>query len=232
MAALPETLLELCQDVVKESPISGDFTTVDSVTGEFERVVGWVVTACTEIEAAYLNWNFLSNYSYTFSTTANIRDYPVPSDWNWWDEKAFGIPATEEPLEYLDWQEKRLDMSAAITGDIHSFTILPNGTIRLFDTSASVVTILAPYWKKPSKLAQNADTPLIPARYRKVITYRALKLYAEYESNDEIDQKAENGLAFWVPRLVAKELPANKGMQSLNTGLDIAAYVEQRVSYL
>jgi len=230
MALLPESFLELCQDLVKESPISGTFTTVSGVTNEFERVVNWVAASCVEIEAAFLNWNFLSAFAYTFATVSSVSDYPVPADWNWWDQQAFNIPADEQMLEFTPWHEQKLDPTALQAGDPYRFTELPNGTIRLYDTPSSVVTILAPYWKKPSKLVNNTDTPLIPAIYRKIITYRALKLYAEYASNDEIDQKARDGLALWFPRLMAKELPANQGIQSLNTGMNIQATVENRAS--
>lgn len=230
MALLPETFLELCQDLVKESPISGTFSTVVGVTNEQERVVNWVATACLEIEAAYLNWNFLSAHAFTFNTIAGIADYPVPADWNWWDSRAFNIPADEQNLDFNPWHIQKLDPTALQAGDPHRFTELPNGTLRLYDTPTSIVTILAPYYKKPTKLADNNDTPLVPARYRKVIIYRALKLYAEYESNDEIDQKAKNGLAYWIPRLQAKELPANQGIQSLNTGMEIAATAASRTS--
>ncbi len=223
MALVPETFLELCQDLVKESPISGDFTTV-SATGtgtDFERVVNWVATATLEIETAYLNWNFLSETFNTFDTIIDITDYPVPADWNWWDHSAFAVPADEQPLDFIDWNRQKHDLELVQSGDPLEFTILPDGTVRLKTKPTTIDTIRAPYWKQATVLANNADEPLIPKRYRKVITYRALKLYAEYESNDEINEKAKNGLAFWLPSLQSKELPANQGFQRVNTGTDI-----------
>ncbi len=218
---LPETFLELCQDLVVETPITGSFSTVEGQTGEFARVVRWVAVACLEIETSYLNWNFLSVPENDLTTIAAVSDYPVPADWNWWDHAGFGLIADEEPLEFIDWNRRKRDFQALISGDPFEFTILPDGTLRFFDTPSTIQIVRAPYWKQPTSLINNADEPLIPKRYRKVVVYRAMKLYAEYESNDEIDAKAVQGLGFWLPSLSAKELPANQGIQRVNTGTEI-----------
>ena len=75
---MPDTYLELCQQLIEDAGISGTMSTVVNQTGEFKRVTNWIKRATTEIEQKFFNWNFLHRF-YSFPTVASQQDYPAPT---------------------------------------------------------------------------------------------------------------------------------------------------------
>lgn len=214
------TYLDLCQQLVEDAGISGNFTSVVGQTGEFKRVVNWVARATTEVEGLWFNWDFLHIF-HTFSTVASVSDYPPPGDHNLWDESTAKITAREQRLDPVPWAQKKGDPTLPFSGDPFEFTVLPSKAIRLYNTPTSILAIAIEYWKRPTVLAANLDIPAIPVQFRDIIVYKALQFYANYESADEVKVQAVENYQSRLQQLQSHALPAHQASGSINTGTNI-----------
>lgn len=226
---MPDTYLELCQQLIRDAGISGTMTTVVSHTGEFKRVTEWIARAVREIEQKFFNWDFLWT-AYSFNTVATQQDYTKPADHNFWDESTFSIAADEQKLDFQPYSEIKKDPSMlpanSVAGAPYKFTVLPSKSIRLYDIPNAVVGISCNYYKVAKTLALDADTPNIPAQFRDIIVAKAMMYYAKYESADEILQEAiDTWNELWA-QLCASELPDFQASSALNTGVKIDVVAE------
>ncbi|MEK0326650.1 MAG: hypothetical protein QQN63_13210 [Nitrosopumilus sp.] len=162
---------------------------------------------------------------HTFDTIIGVRDYSPPSDHNYWDNRTAQIPSREQTLGFMQWTQKKLDPTQAFDGDPHSFTILPDKTIRLYDTPTSILTINIEYWMLSDEMSKNTDIPLIPEHYRDIIVAKALQYYANYESADEAKIQAAEEFKLRMLQLEASELPAHQASSAVNNGVDIQVQV-------
>jgi hypothetical protein len=215
-----QTLLELCNGVIREAGISGEITSVLSQQGEKKRVVEWVKRACTLVEGKWFNWNYLHEF-HTFDTVASVRDYPAPVGHGFWDTSTIRIPANGTNLAYLRYDKKKLDPAAATLGEPYAITVLPNQTLRLFSTPDAVYGMSIEYWRSPTVLTNNSDEPSIPLQFRDIIVYKALEFYAKYESADEILLQARDDFNMRMKQLEAREMPGSFASGALSTGMDI-----------
>jgi len=219
-----DTYLELCTQFMLDAGISGTMSTVTSQTGEFKRVTQWINRACQEVEGKWFNANYLHNFG-TFNTVAAQQDYTLSEvgalTLNYWDHASVKVTADEYSLEYIDWNLIKDDPTAAVSGDPWRFTILPNKSIRLYDTPADIKAVGFQWWQAATDLSTDSDTPAIPAQWRYIIVARALIYYGNYESAE--DAKAM-GYEQYVPllaQLEASELPGDQASSSINTGANI-----------
>lgn len=219
-----QTFLQLCQQTIDDAGISGTITNTVGQVGEFGRVVGWVARATTEIEGLYFDFNFLHVFM-SINTIVGVRDYPAPSDLNLWDKKTFVITEDEQPIEYIDWTQKKLDPSLSIDGDPFLVTALPSKALRFYDTPIRVQAIATQYWIKPTELVDNADEPKIPTQFRDIIVYKALQYYANFESADETKIAGIEQYGPRLTQLLSSELPSFRASGSTITGTDIVVSV-------
>jgi hypothetical protein len=214
------TFLQLCQRLITKAGITGTMTNTENQVGEFKRVVDWVAEATEEIEGMWFNWNFLHQF-HTFPTIAGVKDYPPPPNLNLWDRDTFSIQEYESPLDYVEWTRQKIDPTAPVLGDPYKVTALPSKALRLYDTPSLIVTIRAQYWASPTVLVKSGDEPAIPESFRRVIIYKALQYYADYESADETLQLSKAMFAPAMQQLESSELPANQASGSINTGTHV-----------
>ena len=228
-----DTYLELCQQLLLDAGISGTMTTVASQTGEFNRVTKWINRACQEIEGMWFNWNFLHNFG-TFNTVASQQDYTLAnvsaSTLNLWDTTTVRRTADETHLEYIDWNIKKRDATAAVDGDPWQFTILPNKSIRLYDTPETVEAIDFEWWQRSTDLAADDDEPAVPSQFRYIIVARALIYYGNYESAEDARMMGYEQYTPLLRQLESSELPGHQSSGSINTGADIVVSVPGRNS--
>ena len=217
---MPTTFLDLCVQLVEDAGISGEFTSVSNQTGEFQRVVNWIIRATTEVEGKWFDWDFLHNF-HSFDTIVDVSDYPAPSDHNLWDNLTAKIPAEQMELSYLMWTRKKRDPTTQISGDPYMYTVLPDKAIRLYDTPTTVKTIEIEYWSIPTVLEENSDQPSIPVQFRDVIVGTALRYYANYESADESKIQALENFDARMVQLQSREAPSWQAKDSRTTGADI-----------
>ena len=215
-----KTNLNLCQRLVEEAGISGTLTSVSNQTGEFKRVVGWIKRATTSLEGKWLDWNFLQTFA-TVNIIAGVSDYPAPADHNVWDTTTAVIPADVTQLDFIQWVRQKKDPTQPVAGDPYKFTVLPNQSLRFYDTPITVATVSIEYWKKPTILLLNADEPAIPEQFRDIIVWKALQYYANYESADEVKIQALESFDERLDQLQSRELPGYQGSAAMYTGTQI-----------
>lgn len=217
------TFLDLCTGLMQEAGIAGDLVSVQNQTGEKKRVVGWIQRACSVVEGKYVDWNFLHEF-YQFNTVAGVSDYPPPENHNFWDDKTFNDITSANSkirLDFILYTRQKEDVTTSLSGTIYKFSVLPSQAIRLYDTPDSVRTVSAEYFRAPTELVQNTDTPAIPKQYRDIIVYKALMYYAKFENADELLLQATTDYNDRLLQLEARELPASQAAQARSTGMDI-----------
>lgn len=215
-----KTYLNLCERLIEEAGISGTMTSVVGQTGEFKRVVEWVKRAAIEVEGRWIDWNFLHTFS-TVNTIVGISDYPAPSDHNVWDTVSVTIPSESKPLLFIQWVNQKRDPTQPFDGDIYKFTVLPDQTLRFYDTPSIAAIVAIEYWKTPKILVDNTDEPQVPEQYRDILVWKALQYYANYESADEVKTQALENYAARIDQLEARELPGYQGASAKYTGTQI-----------
>ena len=215
-----KTFLDLCNQVKDDAGISGSITNTVGQEGELGRVVGWVARAVNEIEGTWFDWNFLHTF-HDLELIIGVRDYPPPPDLNLWDKKTFVIKEQEQPLDFEEWAQRKLDPTAAQDGDPYMLTILPSKALRFYDMPTRVLTISTQYWSVATTLVNNADEPKIPVQFRDIIVYKALQYYANYESADETKIAGiEQYKPMWE-QLQSSESPSFRASGSVMAGVDI-----------
>ncbi len=222
---MPDTLLELCQQLVEDAGISGDFTSAEGQSGEFKSVVGWIKRATTEIEGKWFDWDFLHEFL-TFDTVVATSDYPAPANHNFWDKDTCKLLTEEQSLEFEMWTRLKTSPVALVDGDPYMFTILPDKALRLYDTPDSVQTISIEYWRRPTILALNDDEPAIPSQFRDIIVSKALQYYANHESADEVKVQALEQYNVRIVQLESHSAPSRQARDSINTGAEITVQTE------
>lgn len=215
-----KTYLDLCQRLIEEAGISGTITSVSSQTGEFKRVTEWVKRATTEIEGMWFDWDFLHVFA-TINLIVGVSDYPAPAGHNVWDNQTAKIPSDAMALAYIQWVRKKRDPTEQVDGDPYLFTILPNQTLRFFDTPIRTADVSIEYWTIPTILEENADESAIPVQFRDIIVWKALQYYANYESADEVKAQALENYAARKDQLESRELPGYQGSATKYTGTQI-----------
>ncbi|RLA00301.1 MAG: hypothetical protein DRQ42_05810, partial [Gammaproteobacteria bacterium] len=113
---MPDTLLELSQQLIEDAGISGTMVSAQNQVGEFKRVVNWIVRATTEIEGTWFDWDFLHAFL-EFDTVIGNSDYPAPADFNLWDNATAKIPLESMPLVFEMWTRKKTDVTEQTSGD-------------------------------------------------------------------------------------------------------------------
>ncbi len=218
--------------MIEEAGISGTIASVANQTGEYKRVVEWVKRACFEIEGTWTNWNFLHTFS-TIDAIVGVSDYPAPADHNVWDVTTAIVEAQSQNLGYIQWIHKKHDPTSLEDGDIFEFTVLPDQSIRVYDTPETATTIKIEYWKVATQLTNNSDEPAIPEQYRDIIVWKALQYYAYYESADEVKGQADTSFAARWLQLESRELPGYQGSGAKygNVAIDVIAQSSEAYPY-
>jgi len=86
-------------------------------------------------------------------------------------------------------------------------TITPNKSIGLGPFPISGYTVLGDYYRVPSEMSANTDTPTLPTQYHMAIVYRAMMSYGAYESAAEVYQRGEAEFNKMIRRVLADRLP-------------------------
>jgi len=206
------TYLQLCQRVRRDCGIAASGpTAVTGQTGIMQKVCDWVADAAEEIEGLHSDWHFL-HAEHTDTCVAGSADYSAPADWGQWDREGVYLDrtlGTYRQLKFIDYRTWRgkFRNGTKTNGRPSYFTIKPDGTLTLESPPDDTYSIYADYWKKPTRLAADADTSLIPSRWEKVIVARAKLFFAEYDAAQEILQSSTQEFARLVALLEADQLP-------------------------
>ena len=193
--------LSIAQFVRRKCGISGSETTTVGATGEWSDVVSAVDEAYEDIQNERPDWLFLRT-AFSFVTVAEQAEYAYASaplslaDFGRWVDDCFRIYKTSISNEQWLTQWRNYDafrdtflLGSQRTqyGQPANITISPSKSLILAlapdDTS---YTISGYYYKTPDVMDADADIPIIPARFHKLIAYNAIQLLAVNESAAEL----------------------------------------------
>lgn len=191
-------LLQLVQRACVEAEYASAPATVVSQTGQFARMVNWVIAADQEIQNKYQRWNFLLNdvsfptVALTQSYTPTAAGYPELATWNpetfrrWLTSTG---SANEIDLTYYPWE---LFRDLYIFGPLRSqngppqfFTIKPDKSLMFWPTPDNVYTVVGEYWKRAQVMSANSDEPLYPSQFHLAPVWKALMSYGSSQAAPE-----------------------------------------------
>jgi hypothetical protein len=86
-------------------------------------------------------------------------------------------------------------------------TITPNKSIGVGPFPISGYTVLGDYYRVPTEMSANTDTPTLPTQFHMAIVYRAMMSYGAYESAAEVYQRGEAEFNRMIRRVLADRLP-------------------------
>ena len=202
---IPLTYLQLCQKLFLEVGASGGtptnaIPTTVGVTGEIQRLVGYVHDAELDIQNIWVDWKWLRKqlpfYTGTQNqtgifTTLNGATSAFPLDLAEWDWKSFMIypqgSTFPQPLKTTEWQEVR-----NFPFNVTSFTqpwqviVMPDNTLRFDNIPDQSYQCYCEYRAVPYDLKNDGDVSNIPARFanRLIIEFARLK-YGLFENAPE-----------------------------------------------
>lgn len=104
-----------------------------------------------------------------FSTSSGTATYPQPTDF----AKDRSLRDTNRDLEMVMYGLRTIDRSPDSNGPPYAYAI--DGTnLHLYPTPDGVYPFELRYWKLPTALVNDGDTPTLPADYHKLIWWYAV----------------------------------------------------------
>jgi len=197
--------------------------TVSGQTGERARLVQWIRRAWDMIQAHSPAWLWMQS-EFSFQTTPGQRNYTIAqagiaSRFKRWDIESFrcfltgtGVP-DEQFLVQWDYPILRdtylLGSQSTNQSRPAVFAIEPQSrAIVLADIPDQIYTIRGRYFRGAQTLTIDADVPEMPEDYHWAIVYRAMMMYANYESAGDVAIEGVAGYRPLMMQLAADQLPA------------------------
>jgi hypothetical protein len=198
------TFLELCKQLAEKASVSGSIASVVGQSGEQGRVVNWVREAYESIQAKHDNWRFLRR-EVEFPAGAGVAVYTPAAagvadfgEWLLEDWRAYRPAAgigNEMPICTMGYDAFRATYGygnqRTQVGWPQVATSQPDDSLKFWPIPDDDYTIVAQYYRAPHVFANNDDVPLFAGRFHMAIVYRALMLYAEYESDGNLFASAQ-----------------------------------------
>lgn len=187
-----------------EGGISGQINSTQNQSGEAGRVVAWVAGAYKEI----LNdqggvWKFLrktvnvqlegGKQSYSFAdlnlatgVQFDTRSMRVAVNANLADETDLAHMDFKSLRDYWQFSSRHLMQSRPLNVAVNDDTKLVFGP-----TPDQAYWVSMQYQSMPEDFTNNADVPVLPARFHMAIVWRALRHYGIYEAAPEVVARAD-----------------------------------------
>lgn len=192
------TFLQLCQQTRREAGLPGAGpTAVTSQTGMYEKIVGWVQSAYSEVLRIEV-WSFLwaratttlVNGQALYATLPGITDLGRIWRYSVKDTTSAGSPR----LRFVDFDY--IDGLPAQSGAPRYFARRPDAALVFWPTPDAAYVLQLDYQREGHQLTVNGDTPLIPdAQLHEVIAFKALQHYALHDENQAAMAHGER--VFW-----------------------------------
>lgn len=197
--------------------------TVLGQTGERDRLVGWIRRAWDMIQAQSPAWLWMQA-EFNFQTAVGQRNYSlveagILSRFRRWDVESFrcfltstGVP-DEQFLVHWDYPILRdtylLGSQSTNQSRPVVFAIEPQSrSIVLADIPDQVYTVRGRYFRGHQVLTADADIPEMPEDFHWAIVYRAMMMYANYESAGDVMAEGVSGYRPLMVQLSGDQLPA------------------------
>jgi len=197
--------LRLVQELCRLAGITdtGGPTTTIGQSGDFAKAIRYIDIAHEEIQNMYFDWNFLWATN-TITTAVGTAVYQGQSNLGIWDAER--IYYDGQKLRVIDYRDYEPDANRS-PGPPEYIVIRPDNQIQIVPVPDDVYSISYDYFRKPVALAENNDTPLIPADYRMAIVGRALMLYGNFEPAEEAKIQGQELYEMYMAPLIAHETP-------------------------
>lgn len=220
------TFLSSVQQFYREMGYSGAVpSTVVGQTSQKRKAVDWVAEAAYLIDSRWFDWDYMWA-QHSVATAPGTANYSAPSDLGTWDTESFYLnysANTHQHLDYIPYKQWRKEYRQGTKTNAlpDMFTVLPDKTVTLEAPPDAVYTLTADYWKEPTKMTADADTPAMPDKFERIIVVRAKVLHAEHFGDQGLMQVALGEYAELLDRLEADQLPDRHDRLSESAGQTI-----------
>jgi hypothetical protein len=196
--------LQLCQETASKAAVSGSILTTVGQTGELLRICNWVREGYLLIQTAHDNWRFMRRNGFvpvqsginTYTALSlGITDYGnwMPRDWRCY-LTSIGLD-DEQPIFGATYDGFRTNYGYSTqreqVGRPQVFTITPDESVLLWPIPDNEYHLNVQYFIEPARLVADTDEPIFARRFHFAIVYRALMLYAEWESDSNLFSSAQ-----------------------------------------
>ncbi len=213
--------LELCNMLAREAGVSGGntaFTTVVGVTGELDRLVGYIDNAWEEVQNAHMdagdNWRWM-RVGFTLQTVAAQDAYAFGAaiddlttaaitrfrKWMIQDEddppKIFltsGGVSGQGWMSFIVWNDFKFlyKIGTQVDSQPYHITVDPQNNLVLGPQPGDIYTVSGDYLRSAQTLPLDTDIPEMPVDFHKLIVWKALVAYGLFESAPECITKGEH----------------------------------------
>lgn len=225
------TYLELVQDLHREVGAAGTApAAVTGLSGEAERLAGWIKQADNFIQLKYVNWKFLrTEFSTANTTTQGVATLAKPTLLRYWDYKTFTIiepgGSDKYPINVVEYDAIKNRVLDDTEGYPDHVIVMNDNSLKFEPVPDGIYTINADYYVRPTLLAASADVSAIPEEFHQAIVGRAMILYGNFESAPEIKDQGEEIYVEQLALLENDQLP-NQFQSRFNTGAEIEVIAE------
>ena len=208
-------LLQMAQALYGESGAAGSYpTTVVGATGQWLRLVNWLIASDLHIQNKWVNWKFLrSTYNFTTTPTLNTDPGPTNPTVGEWDFDAWYVTYPNDtvpsPIIATEFEMIKHDpVDPNDTGPPWRIVVMPDNTLRIDSIPDNSYPVQGDYYQTPVQMpAVDASTSIIPARFHWTIIARALILYGKYENADSIIAQGNDLYTDYLAQLETSQLP-------------------------
>lgn len=216
------TYLQLVQRLRQDCGVSGSGpTTVVSQTGQYKQLCDWINDAWMDIQSAHQDWEWLRVSLTPFTTTAAKQTYSPTADlsltdFGMWARDSFRVYDTtaginsETFLEYIPYDKWRdtylFGALRSTTSRPNHVTITPDKSLGFGPITAAGYSIVGDYFKVPTTMSADTDTPSLPSHFHMAIVYRAMMFYGSYEVAPEVYQRGETEFTKMMRRMTLDRL--------------------------
>lgn len=189
-----------------ESGRSGpEITAISGLTGDDARIAYWVDDAWMEIQRRPHGWKFMRK-NLDGLTVAGTRIYTAADlDAGAADFGSWLPPATEHykvkagyvggdkwDLRFVPWEKFRdaFELTTHEQGAPQYWSISPDDEFCVGPTPNDVYEIKAVYYRVPTHLVADSDTPDMPEAFHMIIVWRALMELAGFDAAPEVYSRA------------------------------------------
>ena len=160
------------------------------------RIKNWINMGYQDFTLREL-WPFRETTD-TFVTVAGTQEYTLSTEFTDIDQQAIISVAIQgannRKLSYVPYNQLRAsapDLST-IGSSVPDNYYIKSGKIGLWPQPDADYTIAVDYFKVPTELDGDSDTPIIPLGYRESLVHYALALEHDFNTDPDLAQKAQN----------------------------------------
>jgi len=182
--------LQLCQRVIEECGVAADgaeaatvLPSIVGVTGELKRIVNYVAQAWTQLQGTKKwNWMWEQPTLAMLATTSTLAG-TIPE--SRYEADSLYIPVAGQEgqwPQFMPWFKFRKVFPFRPPGaTFNVWSVAPNGSIYTDQAPTVDTPFTVERYKLPSVLANDTDTPEMPADLHMLIVYMAMVMYANFD---------------------------------------------------